>query len=116
MQPFSTARFCLHAYITAFKNGGQRSRLNRGHSEVTQLVKVIELGGRQNIQGRKSGHNILSWSSLQSDGAYPRRSRGLMRHFNRFFIGWRVGHRLRTRDGVRHRYRIVRFRTNRNGI
>ncbi len=94
MQPFSLPVLPARARH-GLQDGRQRSRLYRGHSEVSQLVKVIELGSEQNVQGRKSGHSILSWSSSQSDGAYPRRYQGWMRHFNRFFIWRRVRHWLR---------------------
>ena len=58
---FPTAGFRLHAYVAALKDSGQRGRLNRRHRDISQLVEVVELGGRQNIQGRKSGHSSLSW-------------------------------------------------------
>ena len=58
---FSTTGFRLHAHIPAFKDSRQRGGLDRGHSEVAQLIQVSQLGFRQNVQRGKSGHNILSW-------------------------------------------------------
>lgn len=54
MQPFSTAGFRLHAHVTAFKDSRQRGGLDRGHSEVAQLIQVSQLGFRQNVQRGKA--------------------------------------------------------------
>ena len=45
-----TPGFRLYADIFPGEYRGQRSFLNRGHGEVAQIVKVVDLGGRQCIQ------------------------------------------------------------------